>query len=69
MEHHSHESPYFEGFQRHTDQVLVKEGTDKEDNQGSGCFGVTELRDGDVQVTDAPSKGGEIKGNWKFLTF
>lgn len=57
LTHHAHESPYFKRFQRHTDQVLVKEGTDKEDNHGSGGFGVAEFRYWDVQVTNAPSVG------------
>lgn len=33
----------------------MKEGTNKEDNHGSGGFGVAELGDGDVEMTHAPS--------------
>jgi len=43
LSHHSHESPSLEGTQRNTHEVLVKEGTYKEDSRRSCRFAVSEF--------------------------
>lgn len=54
LSHHTHESPNFEGFQRHRDQVFVEEGADEEDDEGCDRFAVSHVKYWQVQMPHAP---------------
>lgn len=65
LAHHAHERPDLEHFQRHTDQILVEECAEQEDDQRGHCFAVSLVDDWDVEVAHAPSVNGHIPGTPK----
>lgn len=54
LTHHTHESPNFEGFQRHRDQIFVEKGADEEDDDRRGHFAVPHVKYWQVQMSHAP---------------
>lgn len=62
LEHHTHESPHFKRFQRHTDQVLVEEGAEEEHSYTGRHLSIAHPHHRNVQVTDTPTMHRHVPG-------